>query len=90
MKQPATDHISGSISKMEFIVKNGKPKIHRTKLKTKMASSSPEDVQQSVNDVVKKVKRDKINCKVRRTAHTALADTKKKISDEIKKDMENF
>ena len=90
MKQPATDHISGAISKIEYVVTNGKPTFHRTKLKTEMVSNSPEDVQQSVNDVIKKVKRDKINRKVRRTAHTALADTKKKISDEIKKDMENF
>lgn len=84
MKQPATDHISGSISKIEYIVKNGKPKFHRTKIRTKLASHSPMDVQQAVNDTVKKVKRDRINKKVRMKAHSILADTKKKISDEIR------
>ena len=95
MKQPATDHISGSISKIEFKVKNGKPKIHRVKTKTLMTSDTSKDVKQAVNDNIKKVKRNLVNAEVRNDinpadgAHSVVADTKKKISDEIR-DLEGF
>ena len=96
MKQPATDHISGSIARIEIKVKNGKPKIHRIKAKTLMTSGVSKEAQQAIDDNIKKVKRDKTNLNVRndinpaKGAHNVIADTKKKISDEIKKDTENF
>lgn len=88
MKQPATDHISGAISRIEIKVKNGKPKIHRTKIKTLMASNSPEDVKHAILDNTNSVQRNQINKEVRNDinpadgAHNEVSDTKKKISDE--------
>lgn len=90
MKQPATDHISGAIAKIEIKVKNGKPKIHRTKIKTLMASNSPEDVKHAVLDNINNAERKKVNKEVRNDtnpgdgAHNIVSDTYKEISDEKK------
>ena len=95
-KQPATDHIAGSISRIEMKVKNGKLKPLRVKSKTVAIENTPKEVKSALNDTVNSVKRKIINKKVRadynplKGAHNIIADTKKKISDEIKKDMENF
>lgn len=92
-KQPATDHISGSIEKIEFKVKNGTVKPFRKKIKTKMTQGVSDGTAELVNDMVGPVKRDSINKKVRGDynpaagAHNIVADTKKKISDQVKDDL---
>ena len=85
------DRISGRIEKVEFIVKNGKVKPHRKKMKTKASEFASPEVAEIMNDVVSTQKRDGINKEVRndinpaKGAHSPVADTKKKISDEIRK-----
>ena len=96
MKQPATDHISGAISRIELKVKNGKVKPLRVKSKTIALRGSADDVQKTLNDTVNPVKRNLINRKVRadynpfKGAHNVVADVKKEISDNVRKDLENF
>ena len=96
MKQPATDHISGAISRIELKVKNGKVKPLRVKSKTIALRGSADDVQKTLNDTVNPVKRKLINRKVRadynplKGAHNVVADVKKEISDNVRKDLENF
>ena len=90
-KQPAADHISGSINKSEIKVKNGKLKIKRVKTKTVAAEGSSEEAKRAINDVVPALKREIINKKVRndinpaKGAHNPVSDTKKEVSDEIRK-----
>ena len=92
-KQPATDHISGSIEKIEFKVKNGRVKPLRKKIKTEMTQGVSDDTAKLVNDMIKPVERKNINRKVRADynpasgAHNIVADTKKKISDQVKDDL---
>lgn len=85
------DRISGRIEKVDFIVNNGKVKLHRKKMKTKASEYASPEVAEIINDVVSTKKRDNINKEVRndinpaKGAHSPVADTKKKISDEIRK-----
>lgn len=90
-KQPASDHISGSVIKSEIKVNNGKLKIKRVKAKSELTKNLSDEAAKVANDVVNPVKRDVVNKEVRndinpaKGAHSPVADTKKKISDEIRK-----
>ena len=85
------DRISGRIEKVDFIVNNGKVKLHRKKMKTKASEYASPEVAEIINDVVSTKKRDNINKEVRNDinpatgAHNPVSDTKKKISDEVRK-----
>ena len=81
MKQPATDRISGPIAKVKIVVKKGKATPHREKLLTQAVENEPEDIKKTLTDTVNRIKRKIINRKVRRTAHTPIADLYKEISD---------
>ena len=96
MTNSPKDYIQGAIDKIELRVKNGRLKPLRVKAKTEATENEPEDVSKTLNDTVSPVKRKIINRKVRadhnplKGAHNPVADTKKRISDEIRKDLENF
>ena len=92
-KQPARDHISGTIDHVEFVVKNGVLKPHRRKGKSKMTQNVTDEVAGLVNDMVPPIERDKINKKVRSDwnpasgAHNIVADTKRKLSKQAREDL---
>ena len=96
MTNSPKDYIQGAIDKIELRVKNGRLKPLRVKAKTEATKNEPEDVSKTLNDTVSPVKRKIINRKVRadhnplKGAHNPVSDLKKKISDEIRKDLENF
>ena len=82
MKQPARKRISGPIVKVKIITKHGKPEVHREKFLPQAVENEPEDVKKTLTDTVNRIKRKVMNSKVRRTAHTNIADFYKEVSDE--------
>ena len=73
------DLITGAISDMEERIKHGKLKIKRIKAKAKAMKPYREDI--------KDVERE-LSCKhARLTAHTPLADARREISNEVRKDI---
>ena len=95
-KQPATDHISGAIAKIELKAKNGKLKIARIKQKTLMSKDKPKEIADIMNDNVNSHERDEI-CKDARDennpatgANGVVANAKREMSNRLRKDMQNF
>ena len=88
-----TEHIDGAINKLTRKVKHGKLKIKRSKLKSSVAKNLQERIQHLLNDTVNKVRRKKINKKVRKDnnpalgAHNIVADVKRKLSQSVRQDL---
>ena len=81
------DNIDDAIHRIHSIVKNGKFKHKKIKLKTDVSKNVDKEVADILNDNVTRAERDKICKKARKGAHNYVADVKKKLSDEIRKDL---
>ena len=77
-------HIEDAI---QDVIKNGKFKHKKIKLKTDVAQNVDKEVADILNDNVSRSERDKICRDARKEAHSIVADTKKKLSDEMRKDL---
>ena len=81
------DHISDAIHRIKNIIKNGKLKHKKIKLKTDVAQKVDKEVSQILNDNVPRAERDKSCRNARKEAHSVVADVKKKLSDEVRDDL---
>jgi hypothetical protein len=81
------DHISDAIHRIKGTIKNGKFKHKKIKLKTDVAQKVDKEVADVLNDNISRIERDKICKTARKEAHLPVADTKKKVSDEVRKDL---
>ena len=81
------DHIEDAIHRIKDVIKNGKFKHKKIKLKTDVAQNVDKEVADILNDNVSRSERDKICKDARKEAHSIVADTKKKLSDEMRKDL---
>lgn len=81
------DHIEDAIHRIKGTIKNGKFKHKKIKLKTDVAQKVDKEVADVLNDNISRIERDKICKDARREAHSLVADTKKKVSDEVRKDL---
>jgi hypothetical protein len=83
-------HIDSAINKIQQIIKNGKLKNKKVKLKTQIFKKllHPETLKLIKGaDVVHKIKRKAINKETRKHAHDVIADIKAKISKEVGRDL---
>ena len=81
------DHIEDAIHRIKGTIKNGKFKHKKIKLKTDVARKVDKEVADVLNDNISRIERDKICKDARKEAHSPVADTKKKVSDEVRKDL---
>ena len=81
------DHIEDAIHKIKNVIKNGKLKHKKIKLKTDVAKNAEREVAKILNDNIPSVQRDKICKDARKEAHKPVADTKKELSDSVRKDL---
>lgn len=81
------DHIEDAIYKIKNIIKNGKLKHKKIKLKTDVAKNVEREVAKILNDNIPSVQRDKICKDARKEAHKPVADAKKELSDSVRKDL---
>ena len=81
------DHIEDAIHRIKGTIKNGKFKHKKIKLKTDVARKVDKEVADVLNDNISRIERDKICKDARKEAHSSVADTKKKVSDEVRKDL---
>ena len=85
-----SDNIQGTISKIEFKVKNGKLKSKKVKLKKdvmdKLVSPEIRELVKGADNVLKS-ERKEINKKNRKEAHNPVTDAKVKLSKEIAQDL---
>ena len=75
------------INRAKVKAEGGKIKIKRRKLKTDIAQEVSPENSQVLNDNVSRSERKKICKEARKEAHSIVADTKKKLSDEMTKDL---
>lgn len=90
-------HIENAIHKIENVIKNGKLKHKKIKLKTtasKEATGQPSEVKEVksevakvINDNIPRIERDKICKNARKEAHSPVADMKRDLSNEVRKDL---
>ena len=83
-------HIQGSINKIQSIIKHGKLKHKKIKLKKQVFDEllSPETLKVVKGaDVIHKIKRKAINKENREHAHDTIADIRAKLSKEIGRDL---
>ena len=81
------DHIEDAIHKIKNVIKNGKLKHKKIKLKTDVAKNVEREVAKILNDNIPSVQRDKICKDARKEAHKPVADVKKELSDSVRKDL---
>ena len=81
------DHIEDAIYKIKNVIKNGKLKHKKIKLKTDVAKNVEREVAKILNDNIPSVQRDKICKDARKEAHKPVADVKKELSDSVRKDL---
>ena len=81
------DHISDAIHRIKNVIKNGKLKHKKVKLKTDVAQKVDKEVSKIMNDNIPTIDRDKICRNARKEAHKPVADAKKELSDSIRKDL---
>ena len=81
------DHIEDAIHKIKNIIKNGKLKHKKIKLKTDVSKNVSDEVAKVLNDNVSRAERDKICKDARKEAHSVVADAKKKLSDDMRNDL---
>lgn len=82
------DHIEDAIHRIKGTIKNGKFKHKKIKLKTDVAKNVDKEVSDILNDNISRIERDKICRDARKAAHSPVADVRKKVSDEVRKDLE--
>lgn len=76
-----------AINKIDNIVKHGHFKHKKVKLKTEVSKGLSDDAARELNDNVSKIERKAICKEAGKTAHTPVADAKREISNEVRKDM---
>ena len=81
------DHIEDAIHRIKGTIKNGKFKHKKVKLKTDVAQKVDKEVADVLNDNISRIERDKICKDARKEAHSPVADVKKELSDEVRKDL---
>lgn len=81
------DHIEDAIHRIHNVIKNGKLKHKKIKLKTDVAKKVDKEVAQVLNDNVSRAERDKICKEARKEAHKPVADMKRDVSNEVRKDL---
>lgn len=81
------EHVSDAIYRIKSIIKHGKLKHKKIKLKTDVAKKVAKEIARILNDNIPTIDRDKICRNARKEAHKPVADMKKKLSDEIRKDL---
>ena len=81
------DHIEDAIHRIKNVIKNGKLKHKKIKLKTDVAQKVQKEVAKIMNDNIPSIDRDKICRNARKEAHKPVADVKKDLSDSIRKDL---
>ena len=81
------DYVSDAIHRIKNVIKNGKLKHKKIKLKTDVAKNVEKEVAKVLNDNITSIERDKICKNARKEAHSIVADTKKKLSDEVRDDL---
>ena len=81
------DHIEDAIHKIKNIIKNGKLKHKKIKLKTDVSKNVEREVAKILNDNIPSVQRNKICKDARKEAHKPVADVKKELSDSVRKDL---
>lgn len=83
-------HIDSAINRIEQVIKHGKLKNKKVKLKSQVFKKllSPETLKLVKGaDVVHKIKRKAINKDTRKHAHDVIADIKAKLSKEVGRDL---
>ena len=81
------DHISDAIHRIKNVIKNGKLKHKKVKLKTDVAQKVEKEVARIMNDNIPTIDRNKICRDARKEAHKPIADAKKELSDSVRKDL---
>lgn len=81
------DHIEDAIHKIKNVIKNGKLKHKKVKLKTDVAQKVEKEVARIMNDNIPTIDRNKICRDARKEAHKPVADAKKELSDSVRKDL---
>ena len=81
------DNISDAIHRIRNVVKNGKLKHKKIKLKTDVAKKVAKEVSDVLNDNISRIDRDKICRDARKEAHKPVADMKRDVSNEVRKDL---
>ena len=81
------DHISDAIHRIKNVIKNGKLKHKKVKLKTDVAQKVEKEVARIMNDNIPTIDRNKICRDARKEAHKPVADAKKELSDSVRKDL---
>jgi fructose/tagatose bisphosphate aldolase len=81
------DHIEDAIHRIKNVIKNGKLKHKKVKLKTDVAQKVEKEVARIMNDNIPTIDRNKICRDARKEAHKPVADAKKELSDSIRKDL---
>ena len=81
------DHIEDSIHRIKNTIKNGKLKLKKIKQKTDVAKNVRREVARILNDNVTKVERNEICRNARKEAHKPVADDKRDLSNEVRKDL---
>ena len=81
------DHIEDAIYRIKNVIKNGKLKHKKVKLKTDVAQKVEKEVAKIMNDNIPSIDRDKICRNARKEAHKPVANVKKDLSDSIRKDL---
>ena len=81
------DHIEDAIHRIHNVIKKGKLKHKKIKLKTDVAKKVAKEVSDILNDNIPTVQRDKICKKARKEAHKPIADMKRDLSNEVRKDL---
>lgn len=79
--------VNDAVHKIEQKVENGVPTVNRVKIKTTTALKATPKTAKIITDVTSRLERSKICKKARKGAHKPLADFKKQISDDVRKDL---
>ncbi len=79
--------IENAINKLQGIVYHGKYKLKKRKLKTDVAKKVAKEVSSLINDNIPKIERKEICDNAGKEAHKPVADMKRKVSNEVRKDL---
>ena len=81
------DHIEDAIHRIHNVIKNGKLKHKKIKLKTDVSKKVAKEIASILNDNISTIDRDKICKDARKEAHKPVADMKRKVSNDVRKDL---
>ena len=79
--------IEDAIHKLEGIVHHGKYKLKKRKLKTDVAKKVAKEVSNIIDDNIPREERKEICDKAGKEAHKPVADMKRKVSNDVRKDL---